>query len=352
MPVTLAQAQVNAQDDVSYAVIDNLRRYSWLLDQMVFDDTVTPGTGGPSLVYGYTRLLDARGAAFRPFNAEYTPSRATRERKTVELKPLGGSFEVDRVLARLGNPATNEITFQMQQLLTSVRTKFQDELINGDVALDANGFDGLDKSLVGQSTEWIPANEGVTAGYLDWTAGTINTQSLAMSGLDMLDDFLSRIVPSTTGGGDLGAPGALPPGVKAIIGNTISITRVRALARWAGMYTATRDDLGRQVERYGPWALVDIGDNATGTAPIVPIGSRTIDGAAVTGVTDLYAVSFGLDALHGASMAGVPLVSTYMPPMEQPGAVKKGEIEMGPVAGVLRNVKAAGVLRNVKVSGS
>ena len=37
MPVTLAQAQINTQADVDYAVIDNLRRYSWLLDQIDLD---------------------------------------------------------------------------------------------------------------------------------------------------------------------------------------------------------------------------------------------------------------------------------------------------------------------------
>ena len=356
MAITLTQAQVNAQDDIDFAVIDNLRRYSWVLDQMVWDDTVTPGTGGGSLTYGYTRLTAARNAAFRAFGAEYTASEATRQRFTVDLKPLGGSFTLDRSLSRLGPASSNEVTFQMQQLLTSVRTKLQDELINGDTAVNVNGFDGLDKVLTGQSTEYLPLSNGVTTGYINWTPGAINTQPIAMGALDVLDDFLSRITPSITGGGDLGAPGALPPGVKAIIGNTTSITRVRALARWAGMYTAAKDDLGRQVEMYGPWTLVDIGDNATGAAPIIPIETRDADGGAaggnITGLTDLYAVSFGLDAFHGASMAGVPLVQTWMPDYERSGAVKTGEIEVGPVAAVLRNTKACGVLRNIKVSGS
>ncbi|MFJ3097355.1 major capsid protein [Streptomyces hydrogenans] len=353
MPITLAQAQVNTQTDVDYAVIDNLRRYSWLLDQIVFDDTVNPGTGGGTLTYGFTRLTAARTAAFRAINSEYTPTQATRARSTVDLKPLGGSFQVDRVLANLGAAQTNEVTFQMQQLLTSVRTEFQDELINGDVAVDAAGFDGLDKALTGQPTEYLPVNEGVTTGYLDWTRGTIDTQAEAMAQLDVVDDWLSRIVPSTTGGGDQGQPGALPPGVKGILGNTRSITRMRALARWAGIYTQTKDDLGRGIEMYGPWVLVDLGDNATGAAPIIPIETRDADGAGaggnITGLTDLYAASFGLDSLHGASVAGNPLVQTWLPDFERAGAVKSGEIEMGPVAMVLRNTKACGVLRNLKV---
>ncbi|MGY0023748.1 major capsid protein [Streptomyces sp. YJ-C3] len=354
MPITLAQAAINTQADVNYAVIDNLRRYSWLLDQIVFDDTVTPGTGGGSLTYGYTRLTAARSAQFRELNQEYGVSQATRGRQTVDLKPLGGAFSVDRVLANLGQAQTNEVTFQMQQLLTAVRTRFQDELINGDTAVDSAGFDGLDKALTGQSTEYLPVNEGVTTGYLDWTRGTIDTQAEAMSQLDVIDDFLSRIVPSHTGGGDQGAPGSLPPGLKAILGNTKSITRMRALARWAGIYTQTKDDLGRQIEMYGPWTLIDLGDNATGSAPIIPTETRDTDGAGgggnITNVTDLYAASFGLDALHGASVAGKPLVETWMPDFSQAGAVKSGEIEMGPVAMVLRNSKSAGVLRNVKVA--
>jgi hypothetical protein len=353
MPQTLAQAALNTQNDIDYAVIDNLRRYSWLLDQIVFDDSVTPGTGGGTLTYGYTRILAARNAAFRAFNAEYTAAEATRERKTVDLKPLGGRFGVDRALAKLGQAASNEITFQMQQLLTSTRQKFQNELINGDVAVDANGFDGLSKVLTGTANEYLPLNNGVATGYVDWTRGTIDTQAEAMSAMDLLDEWLSGIVPSHTGGGDQGAPGALPPGTKAILGNTKSITRVRAIARWAGLYTAEKDDLGRQIEMYGPWALINVGDDMTGANPIIPIQTRDPDaggaGGNITNLTDLYAVSFGLDALHGASVAGVPIVQTWMPDFEHAGAVKDGEIEMGPCATVLRNVKACGVLRNIKV---
>ncbi|MER7361932.1 major capsid protein [Nonomuraea wenchangensis] len=354
MPVTLAQAQVNTQDDVDYAVIDNLRRYSWLMDQIVFDDVVTPGsTGDATLTYAYTRLTAPRTASFRQFNTEYQAHQATRQRYTVDLKPLGGAFSVDRKLARLGPQATNEITFQMQELLTSVKIRFQDELINGDTAVDSAGFDGLDKILTNADTEYDPLDNGVTAGYVNWTVGTVNTQALAMTALDQLDDWLSRIVPSRVGSGNLNVAGALPIGTKAILGNTASITRVRALARWAGMYTSQQDDLGRHVEMYGPWNLVDIGDGVTGSSPIIPIETRDTDGAGgggnITGLTDLYAVSFGLDALHGASMAGSPLVETYMPDWSQPGAVKSGEVEMGPVAAVLRSTRACGVFRNIKV---
>jgi hypothetical protein len=338
MPVTLAQAQVNVQSDVDYAVIDNLRRYSWLFDHIVFDDTVNPGTGGGTLTYAYTRLTQAAPAGFRQYNQEFVPGQALRQRFSADLKPLGGAFSLDRVLANLGAATTNELTFQMQQLITSAPIRFQQELILGDTAVDGTGFDGISKALVGSTTE---ITAGSIGGSNDWTPATVVTQPLANNRLDEVDDWLSKIVPSHVGGGDQGAPGALPAGVKAIIGNTKSITRMRALARWAAMFTSTKDDLGRQIDMYGDWVLVDIGDLYDGSAPIIPITSG--------GLTDLFAMTFGLDAVHGASMAGKPLVQTWLPDWSTAGAVKSGELEMGPVAGVLKNTKACGVLRGVKV---
>jgi hypothetical protein len=336
--VTLAQAQVNTLNDIDFSVIDNLRRYSWLFDQIVFDDTVNPGTGGGTLTYGYTRLSAVPSTDFRQINEEYAPSQATRTRQTVDLKPLGGAFNLDRVLAKLGPAQTNELTFQMQQLLVSIRIRFQRELILGDTAVNSAGFDGLSKALTGTNTE---VTAGSIAGSNDWTPATVNTQALANTRLDEVDDFLSRIVPSHVGGGDAGTQGAVPPGVLAILGNTKSIARLRALARWASLFTSEKDDLGRQIEKYGPYTLVDLGDREDGSAPIIPITAG--------GLTDLYAVSFGLDALHGASVAGVPLVQTWMPDWTVAGAVKTGEIEMGPVAMALKNTRACAVLRGIKV---
>lgn len=352
MPVTLAQAQINTQADVDYSVIDDLRRYSWLFDQIAFDDTVTPGTNGGSLTYAYTRLVTPAAAGFRAYNTEYPASQATRERYSVDLKPLGGAFNVDRALANIGPSATNEVTFQMQQQLTSVRSRFQKELILGDVAVDATGFDGLSKSLAGTTTEFYPGVSG--ANFADWSPATITTQALANQALDEFDLFLTSIIASRSGSGQGTAPGAVPPGQKAILGNTRSISRFRALARWAALYTSQKDDLGRLVERYGDWVLIDIGDRDDGSAPIIPISTRDADLTGgtnnQTGLTDLYAVTFGLDGLHGAAAAGTPLVQTWLPDYTTPGAVKSGEVEFGPLAMVLKSTKSAGVFRNVKVA--
>ena len=342
MPVTFAQAAVNTLNAVDFSVIDNLRRYSWLLDQITWDDSVNPGTGGATLTYGYTRLVTPAGAGFRAYNTDFTPGQASRARFTVDLKPAGGAFTVDRDLADLGPAATNEITFQMQQLITSTKVRLEQEIVLGDTAVDANGFDGLSKALTGTSTEKTAGYTGGT-NVNDWSTGTngIVDQASANKRLDELDDFLSLVVPSHTGSGDLGAPGSLPPGVKAIIGNTKLIARIRSAARWAALYTSDKDDLGRQIQRYGDWVLIDIGDRFDGSSPIIPTASNT---------TDLYAVSFGLDAFHGVSKSGGAMARTWLPDFSIAGAVKSGEVEVGPLAMVLKNTRSAAVLRSVKVT--
>jgi hypothetical protein len=245
---------------------------------------------------------------------------------------MGGSFEIDRVLAAIGPAATNEITFQMLELMIAVRTRFIYELLYGDTAVDANGFDGLSKALVGATTELTTAT--------NWTPAVIDTAAEALAELDKIDAWLAKIVPSAVGGMTPGMSGALPPGRRALLMNTTTLVRFKALARWAGQLQLRTDDLDREIESYKGWVLIDAGDRADGSTPLVPITS---------GVTEIFAATFGLDAVHAASAGGKPLVQTWMPDFTTAGAVKVGEVELGPAALVLKSTRAAGVYRNITV---
>lgn len=337
MVITLAQAMVNAATDVDYQVIDDFRRYNnVLLEQIVFDDVVNP-TGGPTLVYGYNRLITPAAAQTRAVNSEYIPGQATRSQVTVNLTQWGGSFQIDRVLRGLGQAQYNEEQFQLQQLGISTQMKFNEMVILGDTAVDPNAFNGLAKILSGTSNE-------VNSATLDISAATINTQVLALQALDKIDTWLSGIYASRVGSGQASSmTGALPPGRLAILGNTAAITRLKAIMRWSALFTQTDIGLGQKVDSYGPWLLINIGDRNDNTGPIIPIG---VTG---TGETDLYAVSFGMDALHGASVAGKPLLQYFPPNWQSSGATQLGEFEMGPAALVLKSTKAAGVYKKVKV---
>ncbi|MDJ1136220.1 major capsid protein [Streptomyces iconiensis] len=334
MAVTLAEAKNNTQDDIDVQVIDEFRKESAILDTLTFEDVVNPAGGGATLTYGYRRLISQPTADFRALNTEYVDSEVKTQRYSVDLAVLGGSFAVDRVIAKVGPAASGAVTLNMSQKIKASSTRFQDAVINGDTAVDENGFDGLDKALAGSSTEH---RGGEVTNWSDFDTDPRAEQKA----LDVLDEWLSLLD---------GAP-------TMVLGNSKALARVRALARRAGQYTRDPIDgligpTGRPIvrESYGGVLFVDPGEKAGTNAPIIPTESRTVGGAEVTGLTDLYAVRIGLDGFHGVSTMGGQLVQTWLPDFSSAGAVKRGEVEMGPVGVVLKATKAASVFRNIKVT--
>lgn len=320
--VTLAEAKLNTQEDYDPAIIDEFRKNSALLDLLPFDRAVNPAGGGSTLDYGYRRVKTERSAAFREINTEYEAEKATTEKHSVTLAPLGGKFQVDRVVAKLGPAASGEIAFQLSQLIKATTTKFLDEVINGDTAVDADGFDGLDKALTGSTTEADGTGK-------DWSAFT--SADAAMAVLDDLDEFTGLMDGPPT----------------AIFGNRRALAKVRAAGRRANMFTKSPVDGlvagGEQVyrEQVGNLILIDPGAKAGTNDPIIPV--------AAGGLTDLYAVRIGLDGFHGVTVTTGSLIETWLPDFSTAGAVKDGECELGPVAVALKATKAAAVLRAVKV---
>lgn len=316
MAITLAEVQVNVQDHLSSLVIDEFRKNNYLLENMIFEDAVSPTGGGATMTYSYTRVDTQATAATRAINTEYTPQHAKKKRYSVDLKVFGGAFEIDRVLADMGG-IVDEVQFQLQQKIKAAQALFSDMAINGDKEKDANGFEGLDKALKGSDTEMtesidLSTSELVTANYMQF--------------LDIVDALVGSMDGEPT----------------ALIGNGAMIAKLRAAARRASMYQTTKDNWGQQVERYGNIPLINLGAKAGSNDPIVATGSD--------GTASLYAVRLGLDGFHGVSMAGVSPIRTWMPDFTTAGAVKRGEVEM--VAAVaLKASKAAAVLRGVKVAG-
>ncbi|MGN0665678.1 MAG: major capsid protein [Huintestinicola sp.] len=156
MAITLAEAKVTMEDKVDKAVIDEFRRSSLLLDRLTFDNCVSPGTGGSTLTYGYTRLLTPSTAAGREINSEYTPNEAKRQKCSVDLKIFGGAFSVDRVIQETSG-SLNEMEFQLKEKIKAARNYFHYLVINGDSEVKSTEFDGLDTILTGTSTEYTAA---------------------------------------------------------------------------------------------------------------------------------------------------------------------------------------------------
>jgi hypothetical protein len=329
MPVSLASANANSLTDLDVSVIDEFRK-SALLDAMTFDDVVNPAGGGATLTYGYRRKVSAGAAAFRAINSEYTPAEVTTTQINVTLKPLGGSFQVDRVLAKVGPATSGAIALQMADKIEATKRKFGDAVINGDVALDANGFDGLSKALAGSTTEDTVLTDLTGTQTMDW----------AFRVLSMVDDLLSLM------DGD----------ASFIFANKRLLNIIRGASRMTNQYTKEVGPRGQALEMYGTAVLQDLGTKDGSVtdytvSDVIPINVADPDGAGplVAGSTAIYAVRLGLDAFHGVSVAGGQLVQTWMPDFSVAGAVKTGEVELGPVAVALKRTKAAAVKRNIKV---
>ena len=314
MAVTLAQAKLNVTDDLQLGIIDEFAKSSFILNNITFDDCVSPVGGGATLTYGYTRLITQPTAAFRAVNSEYAPHEVQKQRYTTDLKVFGGAYEIDRIIAGMGGIA-DEVALQSAQKVKAASALFSDTIINGNSSTDANVFDGLDVAITGSDTEFTPAE------VIDLSTSEAVTAN-ATAFVDALDEWL----------GDM-------DGVDAILCNSKMAAKFRAIARRMGMYQTTKNDFGQKVEHYGDIPFVDLGAKAGSNEPIVAIND---------GVTSIYAVRFGLDGFHAISMAGQPPVKIWLPDFSTAGAVKKGEVEM--VAGcALKSTKAAGAFRNIKV---
>ena len=328
MPKTLAEMKVGMSDPIAEAVIDTFVRESQILELLPFDNCVSP-QGGSTLSYGYLQKKVPGQTAFRALNHEYTPSQAKLEEKNVKLKIFGGSFDLDRVIKQTEGMYDN-MTYQMKEKIISAIGTFHNAMINGDSSQHEDEFDGLDKFLVGQKTEYN------TGKVID-----LSTMDALTKNANVFYEALTKLVNSTK--------------ADAIMCNEDMITKIETVARILGYKTSTEEAFGRQVKTINGKRMIDLGniakvghEDSVTEEPIIGIKTRTISGS-TTGLTDIYAVHFSVDdGFHGVTLTGSDGISQYLPDFNAPGAVKKGEVEM--VACVaLKNVKSAGVLRNVKI---
>ena len=316
MAITLAEAKVGMADKVDQQIVDMFRRSSLLLDQMVFDNVISPGTGGSTLTYGYIQLKSPSTASVRTVGGEYTPGEAKKEKKTANAIIMGGAFQMDRVIQNTAG-AANEMAFQAEQKIKATANFFHNLVING--TSDEGTFDGLKKLLSGTANEITSQVSLTTSQELDANYNAF---------LDEMDSFISTLD---------GTPSML-------LMNRAMLVKLRSIARRAGYYERSQDDFGRTVETYAGVPMVDMGQYYNGTA------IEDVVATDENGKTAIYAVSLGLDGFHGISPMGDGVIQSYMPDLNAPGAVKTGEVEL--VAGVvLKNTLKAAVLKDIAIAG-
>ena len=320
MPITLEEAKVGMPDHVAAGVIDTFQRSSILMDMLPFDDAATPVQGGGStLVYNYVQIKTSSKAGPRKINEEYVPNEAKKEAKTAKCVPLGQAYEIDRVIANTSG-APGEIAFQTEQAAIATVSEFSNAVINGDgEAAEGATFDGLKKLLAGTDNEFVSAVDVSTSAKLD-----SNAQAL----LDEVDTLVSAI-----------------PGCNVLLMNHALRLKLRSAARRAGFYNREVNGFGANVEYYGNITMIDAGKHVNELGQEVDI--IPTEG----GKTALYGAAVALDGLHGISPDGQSIVNVYLPDLQAPGAVKRGEVEI--VAGIaLKQSRKAGVLKDIKIAAA
>lgn len=333
--IKLTDLTVGQADKVAEKIVEKFIRESEILELLPFDDAVSPSGKGSTLVYSYVQEKLPSMASFRAIGEEYTPNEGTLEDKNVRLKIFGGSFQIDRVIKTIEGKLEN-MERQINLKTVAAVQLFHDKMINGDIAINAKEFDGLDKMLVG--TE----NEMNTDSYIDLSTNEL----LKANALDFYE-MLTNLIDSSN--------------ADAIMCNKDMKTKIQTVAMVLGYKTESEEAFGRKITKIGNTRIIDLknkyevtgeGDNAVATkTPIIPANiARTIGQNTISGLTDIYAVHFDEDeGFTGCSVYGDKVISQYLPDFNKPGAVKTGEVEM--VAAVcLKNTQNAGVLRNIKIN--
>ena len=314
--ITLEQAKIGMTNKVDQQVIETFQKNSLMMDSLVFDDAVSPGTGGSTLGYSYILEKKPSKAGIRKLNEEYKPTVAEREEKSTNAIILGGNYTIDRVLAGTSG-AVDEVAYQMEQKVKATANEFTNLAINGKKTADNGQFDGLKTLLAGSDTEFTS-----TLDISDETTIKENYQTV----LDEVDAFLSEII---------GTPDML-------LMNKLMINKLRSVARRAGYYSQTKDDFGRVVDYYNGIPMQDAGKYYDGEkeVDIVPIEAD--------GTSAIYTFKSERDGFIGITPMGGKMITQRLPKFEEAGAVKEGDVEI--IIGVaLKNSRKAGVLKGIKI---
>ncbi len=259
MALTLAESAKYSQNDLQRGVIETFVIEANVLDRL----PLLPIQGN---AYAYNEELTLPGIEFRAVNSAYAESTGTINQKTESLVILGGDADVDTFLVKTRGNLNDLRAAATRGKVKAANFKFQDGFINGDVAVDANSFDGLKKRLTGAQVIAAGTNGLPVLGADDAARHAF---------LDQLDALL-----------------ALVPNADTLYMNASILAKIKGSARRLTIYDQTVDDFGRKIGTYQGVALIDIGNRADGT-PIIP--QTETQGTAVGTTSSVYAVRFGRD---------------------------------------------------------
>lgn len=182
--ITLQQIAQASQSDLKAGIVEHIIETSPALSRIPFVEA-------PSLRYEWSMQTKLPASGFRALSADYPQSNSEYDRGTIHLKPLGGTFRIDRLLADV--PDINRARFVETEIRARARSAsmaFKKSMIKGNSANPAE-FDGLQKWFdAGILTEQVDlAAAGTTFAALG-AAGTLAKMHEALNSSIVMPDFI------------------------------------------------------------------------------------------------------------------------------------------------------------------
>lgn len=279
MAITLGEAAKLEQSPLKRGFILDLLRYSPLLNAVPFVDA-------PGLRVNGTRWQTLPTVGFRAVNGSYSESTGTVEEVQETLALLGGDIYVDRVFTKAPGYAQNPLQVQMQMKAKALAFQFNDSFINGDLASNADSFNGLK-----QRVSNMPARQTIDL-------STAGDSLKVLAGATQEHTFVDAIHQAAK----------YVDGATHIFCNENTYLGLGKVARRLNLFQVIQDALGRTWETMSSGSsmlnFVDVGLKGDKSTEIITDTEDPGDGG--NDSTSIYVVRMdSTDGLHGLQIAGL-----------------------------------------------
>ena len=275
MTVYLNEIMKAQNDPLSKGFIANLLRYSDLMKIVPIDDVAATQVTG-------SRWQTLPDVGFRKYGGGYTASEGTTEPVSETLALLGGDIKIDKVKGK--NLKEDPLVTQTKMKAQAVAFAFNYYLVNGDLAVDADGWDGLKKrvaNMASRQTIYLDSNGDGTGDSLKVLASSENRQTF----LDALHEAKKKA------------------GATHFLGNEDSYLGLGKILRREGLLETTTDAYGYEWDAFAKTPLVDVGLKADKATEIITNTEDPGDGG--NDSSSIYAVRFDTDeGVHVIQLEG------------------------------------------------
>ena len=227
------------------------------------------------------------GGAFRSINEGYSSAENGQLGESWEaVYGFGGDITFDTVIEKLGNTIKDPVQVQTEGKLKAMGIQWNDYFINGDVATDPKGFNGLKKRVAGMPARQTVYMAASNAAPYDPTAAAAN----ARTALNKFNEAWRKC--------NAGAVNMILCNEDWIIG----FSKILSLLQGSGNYlSVTKDQYGREEVSYRGVPFIDMGLKSDMTTEIISNAEAAGDGGADS-MSIYFASANTTDGIYGIQL--------------------------------------------------